>query len=349
MSQPLVSIIIPFYNEEAYLSRAVNSVIGQSYPRTEIILVNDGSTDGSIKIADKFCNRHNNIKLINSPNESLGAARNKGIELSKGDYITFLDADDELYPDMISICVEQIIVNNCDLVMTKFELLDDQARLIKVTGWNGMQKVRKATECIKAIYNNSIIPTAWGKLYKTEIVKKIKFPEKIWFEDNPFLLEFLLNSQQMGFIDKPLLKIHSRSESITRRTISVKRILDLESAFVLQLNLVKRYVHPVQERQEIMQLICRNQIRALLDTFILYNIDQNKLDKTNQDLIKKAYLKTIEKVKFAAANMQIKFPFKSQVLLVMLGSPKKLGWRIPYLMLFGLKYKKFKYLKQLKS
>ncbi|RIA10116.1 glycosyl transferase family 2 [Flavobacteriaceae bacterium MAR_2010_72] len=349
MQQPLVSIIIPFYNEEAYLSRAMNSVINQNYPCTEIILVNDGSTDGSKQIADEYCNRYSNVKIINSPNESLGAARNKGVSLANGSYITFLDADDELYPDMLDNCVKQIIDDQCDLVVAKFELFDDSKRLLKVSGWIEMPRIQNAMECVKAIYNNKIVPTAWGKLYKTAIVKKYRFPEKIWFEDNPFLLEFLFNSRRVGFIDKPLLKIHSRSESITRRTISDKRILDLNKAFFLQLDLVKEYVLSFKEQQKIMELIFKNQYRALLDTFILYSIDKRKLRRPNQSNIRKSYLQAIGEVKAAAAKMQIKLPIKNQLLLILLSSPRSLGWRIPYLLLYIIKNKKFKYLKQLKG
>jgi glycosyltransferase involved in cell wall biosynthesis len=349
MAQSLVNIIIPFYNEENYLSRAVESAINQSYSKIEIILINDGSTDNSKAIAEKFCKKYSNIHLINSSNESLGAARNKGVSIAKGEYITFLDADDELDADMVKICLTEMVEDQYDLVIAKFKLLDEIGNLLKVSGWIDMPKTISSLECIKAIYSNKVVPTAWGKLYRTETVKKIQFPERIWFEDNPFLLEYLLKTNRVCFMDRSVMNIHSRKDSITRRTITEKRIIDLNKAFFLQLDLVNKYVSNLILKQNIVELIFRNQNRAMLDTFILCDLDIRKLDKIEQSKIRKLFLEVLEKVKTKANSMAIKLPVKNQFLFILLISPNRIGWRIPVFVLRILKYKKYKFLKKLKG
>ena len=104
----LVSIIIPFYNEEQYLSKAIDSAIAQSYIPTEIVLVDDGSTDESLAIARQYMDNHNNIQLVSVKNKGLGNARNVGMSVAKGVYLTFLDSDDQLCTTAVEVWVKKI-------------------------------------------------------------------------------------------------------------------------------------------------------------------------------------------------------------------------------------------------
>ncbi len=349
MQSPLASIIIPFYNEEVCLHRAIESALNQSYSNIEIILVNDGSTDSSKAIAEEYCAQFNNMHLINSSNDSLGAARNKGMALAKGTYLTFLDADDELVSEMLEICVSQIIKSQSDVVITKFTLIDEYGKTIKVSGWKQLPDNIVPVEGIKGIYSNYIVPTAWGKLYRTEIAKKIKFPEKIWFEDNPFLLEFFYNSKRIDFVDKSLLKIHSRKKSITRSTISTKRIIDINKAFSIELDVVKKKCTNSFEKQEVDTLIFTNHFNAMLDTFMVYTIDKSKITREERNAIRECYLKYIYKIKSQFKMKNLTFPLKKRLLFSFLSSPKLIGWSIPELLIRLLKYKKITYLKKLKG
>src|SRR5699024_7536935 len=115
-----VSVIVPVYNSEKYLTQCIESLIEQTYDNIEIIIVNDGSTDNSGMICKDFEERDNRVKVFNIPNSGVSTARNIGIEKSKGDYITFVDSDDWVDRNMIEFAVEKITVDNSDIVMWSY-------------------------------------------------------------------------------------------------------------------------------------------------------------------------------------------------------------------------------------
>jgi len=117
MSKPLVSIIVPVYNAERYLEDCIESLIGQTYRDIEIILVDDGSTDGSKKICERYAVSDSRIKLIHKRNDGAGSARNTGLAASKGEYIYFCDSDDTIRPETIERSVDAAVSEDADLVM----------------------------------------------------------------------------------------------------------------------------------------------------------------------------------------------------------------------------------------
>ena len=118
-SNDLISVIVPIYNFELYLEECVESIINQTYRRLEIILVNDGSTDNSGKIADKCASKDNRIKVIHKVNGGVSSARNEGIKASTGKYICFADADDRLMPDYVEYMVSMCQRYDCQIALTK--------------------------------------------------------------------------------------------------------------------------------------------------------------------------------------------------------------------------------------
>lgn len=106
MSKPVVSVVVTCYNKSAYVAEALSSIHEQSYPSVEVIIVDDGSTDGSLAILEKFANSHDNVQLIAQSNHGVSAARNTGIKAAKGLYVISLDADDRIDPTYVESCVE---------------------------------------------------------------------------------------------------------------------------------------------------------------------------------------------------------------------------------------------------
>ena len=117
MNCPKISVIVPVYNMEEYLERCVDSIIHQTESNIEIILVNNGSTDRSGAICDKYSINDDRVKVIHQPNNGVSAARNSGIKVAKGDYIGFVDADDWIEPDMYESLIEEAVRNDADVVM----------------------------------------------------------------------------------------------------------------------------------------------------------------------------------------------------------------------------------------
>ena len=111
----LISVIIPVYNIEQYLPRCLDSVIAQTYNNLEIILVDDGSTDSSGEICDKYSLLDNRIKVIHKSNGGVSSARNEGLEVAKGDYIGFVDGDDIIEKDMYQILLDNAIKYHCEM------------------------------------------------------------------------------------------------------------------------------------------------------------------------------------------------------------------------------------------
>ena len=116
LKDPLVSIIVPVYNVEPYLTKCITSIIKQTYRKIEIILVNDGSSDGCGKICDEFAKKDERIRVFHTENKGLSAARNYGIARASGDYLDFVDSDDWIEPDMFAFLVNSAIGNKADIV-----------------------------------------------------------------------------------------------------------------------------------------------------------------------------------------------------------------------------------------
>ena len=117
MKNKLITIIVPIYNVEKYIDRCINSIINQTYKNIEIILIDDGSPDNCPKICDEYAKKDKRIKVIHKKNEGLGKARNSGIKISKGDYITFVDSDDYIDDDLVESTVNVINKYNPDVII----------------------------------------------------------------------------------------------------------------------------------------------------------------------------------------------------------------------------------------
>ena len=124
--KPLVSIITPLYNSEAFIEDTITSILNQTYSNWELLLIDDCSTDNTIKIAEHFVSKHPNIKLIkNQVNSGAAISRNKGITEAKGNFIAFLDADDLWKPNKLEVQVSFMQTNNCDVSFSSYEQIDE--------------------------------------------------------------------------------------------------------------------------------------------------------------------------------------------------------------------------------
>ena len=116
MNKEKVSVIIPAYNAEPFIERAIDSVLSQTYKNVEIIVINDGSTDKTEQKVKAYIEKYENIKLISTENGGVCRARNIGIETASGEYISFLDADDELLPDALEVMISVANEKNADII-----------------------------------------------------------------------------------------------------------------------------------------------------------------------------------------------------------------------------------------
>ncbi len=206
---PLVSVIIPVYNTEKYLAECLESVISQTYKFLEILVIDDGSTDSSGEICDRFAARDERIKIIHKDNKGRSAARNDGLDLMTGEYFTFVDADDILLREAIELLVKALS-GNTDLVIARIvEFLPDMKKTTSVESGR-MKRItqNEALECF-ALDNMhggdksfEIKGAVYSKLYCAKL-KDIRFPEDLSYaEDYLYTLTALLRCELIEYLDR---------------------------------------------------------------------------------------------------------------------------------------------------
>ena len=180
--QPKITVIVPVYNVEEYLPQCLGSIVGQSYKNLEIICVNDGSTDSSAQILDRFAGQDERIKILTQKNKGLSAARNSGLGCMTGDFVAFIDADDYVSFDYVEKLYLCLVQNQADFSLCKFKSLGvDLKDRPMASVFNPL--VQSQNFPLNPI---QLPPMAWGKLFKVSIVKKynLTFPAGLIYEDN---------------------------------------------------------------------------------------------------------------------------------------------------------------------
>lgn len=214
-----ISIIIPVYQVEKYLSECIESVLSQNYKYIEIILIDDGSTDHSSTICDYYAKNYPNIKVIHKKNGGQSSARNVGMEIASGDYLMFLDSDDMLSePSVLCHMVKRIIKNNADILVGNFCLYHDQkAGKVKHHHLKSGSYVHTFEFRFNAFYRFGHLAYLWGKLYRKEFLKQnhIIFKSYPLAEDKLFNLECFLGGAVYEFTDCPIILYRQRPESQT--------------------------------------------------------------------------------------------------------------------------------------
>ena len=220
-----VSIIIPIYNAENHLNKCIGSVAGQTYGDLEIILVNDGSTDGSADICRSFAEKDPRIMLIDQKNAGVSAARNAGLEASTGELITFVDSDDYVSDDYIEYLTGLMERYGSDIVCSGMNKDITVDKPVVIEG---------PEACLKEyLTTNAIYAAVWGKLYKRHIFDGIRFPAGKRFEDNYVLFQVLdkCNSVSVGQLMK--YSYVSNAGSFVNETFSPAQ-LDIVDAMTAQ-------------------------------------------------------------------------------------------------------------------
>ena len=248
-----VSVILPIYNQEKYLTKALNSLQKQTLRDIEIICINDGSQDNSLKLLEEFAENDSRIKIINQQNHGSGPARNKGLKLAKGEYIAFLDPDDWLEPEAFEILYNKSKKQNCDMVVFNFKKVSPTGETISQFDLKKrLQNFFNLSESenfnwrdFKPKVFGGIYPTAWNKFYNRTFVEKSKlhFTKCSLAEDNVFVFGATLKAKDIGFVDKSLYnyQIHENSAIRSRsdKHFSVFKSLDSVKKLLSKLNLTE--------------------------------------------------------------------------------------------------------------
>lgn len=237
--EPLISVIVPIYNVEKYLQRAIESIIHQSYSNLEIILVDDGSPDRCGQICEEYAGRDARIKVIHKPNGGLSDARNAGLDCMSGQYVVFVDSDDYIAPYFIEelyrgICEEGADVSFCRYaVVCQEDMSEMEQKLHRPVAdqQNGMDAtdIYDTKELLLNMYDfnhqdATYFIVSWNKLYRAELWKTIRFPKGKIHEDEATTYKVFDKAQKGVYIKCPMYAYFSAPSSITRDAFSLKRL-----------------------------------------------------------------------------------------------------------------------------
>ena len=178
----LISIIIPVYKVEKYLEKCIQSVINQTYENLQIILVDDGSPDNCGKICDEYAKKDHRIEVIHKSNGGLSDARNKGLEIAKGEYIGFVDSDDYIEADMYEVLYNLLKQYNADVSICNFYTVS-QWKISRKNADNEINEYNRSEILKEILLDKNIQSYAWNKLYKKELFDEIKYPIEKKYED----------------------------------------------------------------------------------------------------------------------------------------------------------------------
>lgn len=200
-----ISVIVPVYNMEQYLSRCVDGILQQTYSNLEIILVDDGSTDTSPKLCDEYATKDNRVKVIHKANGGLSSARNVGLEEATGDYLGFIDSDDYITTEMYSLLYKNIVTYQADISMCGMYLdtkppvpFYSNPQLENSEGKTIILNDDEIIKCSLLEYGaeQRINPSVCNKLYKCDLFQKIRFPLHKYYEDFFVMLPLLQRAKR---------------------------------------------------------------------------------------------------------------------------------------------------------
>lgn len=286
----MISVIVPIYNVDDYLSTCISSIINQTYKDLEIILVDDGSTDHSGQICEEFDKLDNRVQVIHKKNEGVSEARNEGLRHAHGEYISFVDADDFIHPQMLEALYNLIKKGDYDFSMilgktvSRNEIIDMNHSEI---GYENTQFLSD-TDLVERIFGLSSINTQyqvlWNKLYKKELL------EDIWFvrtasEDTHYLNRVYLKTKKAILLEKELYFYVQRSASISHEGVS--------PYFVDKINSYALCLDDIPKEKPHFRALCLEKLYKVILHTRYYTTKSELKGKCNQ-ISKTIYRKTIK-------------------------------------------------------
>lgn len=275
-SSDLISVIIPVYNVELYLERCLDSICGNTYEKLEIICVNDGSTDSSLKILQQYAERDDRIIIIDQLNGGICSARNTGLNIAKGEYIAFVDSDDWVHKNFFEFQLRAIKDYNADLTVCDYVRTDDES----------IFSIEEPLYCVQEISikekmcDNRTKNYIWNTLFRKEVIGSLRFNERSQIEDSLFNIQIIIAHSKLKivkveailyayFIREGSLVTKFTPETIRDFTITIAQYCDDNC--------------PV----EIRSILAEDVVKRALNTRYLYRILNNiVIEKEMNSLIK---------------------------------------------------------------
>lgn len=292
----LVSIIVPVYNVEKYLNECIESIVNQSYENIEILLINDGSTDFSGKMCDEWAKRDNRINVFHQKNKGISAARNLGIEKSKGEYLIFIDSDDYVDKNYVEYLYQSLVQNKTDMALCGFNYVNEDGEYIADSTCTLKNNIITRNQ----MFWNLKLENSWyylmscNKIYKKSFFDKVKYPEGKVHEDVAIFHYLVEQTEKISIIQTPLYYYRKRLNSITNTKKDIKRSVDI---FDIE---VERYRFFLKKGEtELSFYFLKRAYSEVLQVMKNFSFNENK------EIINKIVLQILKELKFNIRSLKV--------------------------------------------
>ena len=303
--EPLVSVIIPVYNVAPYLREALDSVIHQTYHSLQILIIDDGSTDGSSSICDEYLSDPRVI-VIHQENRGLSNARNVGLDLMTGEYTAFLDSDDAFHPTFIESLFNIMIHNHSDIVVCKYSIhntigritVNDQVGKVQHDSPKQKQSVYDRVELLRALIDGKINMGVWNKLYKRKLWDGIRFPDGHNFEDIDTLYR-IFDICDSAYVTEQILYFYRQRPGSITQTMTRQNLNDRILACSHLDEFVQAHTSEIFSRHQLEKIHW-----AALNSLIVYYAKQSSGEYSHE--LRKEILSTGKKNRVKNCGIQTK-------------------------------------------
>ena len=214
---PAVSVITPAYNAESTLRQAIESVLNQTFSNLELILVDDGSTDGTGAICDEYAAADPRVNVIHQKNGGVAVARNTGLDSVRGEYICWLDSDDFLFPEMLETLMEVAGRTKIELVMCNYtSILEDGSEVLRYKSYDRETVLDRET-AVGWVFQRKLAPALWASILRKELFEDLRFEPGVVFEDVRNVYKLFERSNGVVFIPKALMSHRILANSISHQ------------------------------------------------------------------------------------------------------------------------------------
>ena len=305
MEDELISVIVPIYNVEKYLKNCIESILNQTYKNIEIILVDDGSPDNCGKICDEYSQKDKRIIVIHKENGGLSDARNKGLDIAKGKYVTFIDSDDFVEHNYIEYLYRAIKKYKTKIAQCNIYKVDRDNKIIGKIGYDENSIKENNIILGDFLIQNVVV---WNKIYAIELFKNIRFPVGKIHEDEFTTYKLFYNTPKIVLINEYLYNYRQTDNSIITKKFNIKRF-DLLDALEERIEFFKS-----KNEIELYMKTVKHYMNQLIEYYIKtkkYIEESNKIQK----MIKTKYRKNF-KIYIKLGNSSVKEIIKSIVFII---------------------------------
>lgn len=234
----MISIIVPVYNVKEYLERCLQSVCGQTYRNLEIILIDDGSTDGSGELCDWFAQEDERVRVIHQENAGQSVARNRGLDIARGEYFGFVDGDDWIEPDMYEFLYRLMTDNDADISICSHYRDKGSRSVAKYASGKFFSLTRD--EALQAlVVDKHVRNYMWDKLFRRSLFTDVSFPVKRVFEDVAICYQLFYRAEKVVLQELPKYHYMIREGSTTKNRYNPRKDYDLFLSVYEQVKFVK--------------------------------------------------------------------------------------------------------------